>query len=236
LLAAHRRAVSRVADALSRPRAGRLPGARGREDRRGPGPRAGRDLCAREEAHGLRVALVVRREVGPPDRRAQPGHRPAPRAVAGLSVRDRRVPAAESGAAVGTGAEGRSGRPDEEAESALTEVGACDIPRQLQTESTSSRTRRCPLAEPLETIYINRCGERSKRRVEAGGEGLSTAGESGSWWSSSFRASSETEKRPSTSRTWWTWRWRCLGEYSAARPPIRRRKVFGATTGGAGLS
>src|SRR5664280_673152 len=84
--------------------------------------------------------------------------RPAPGAVARIYAGPLRVPSTQPDAAVGTGAEGGLQRPDEEAEPGLTEVGACDIPRQLQTESTSSRTRWCPVAERLETIYINRCG------------------------------------------------------------------------------
>ena len=89
---------------LPRPRARGLPDARGREDRGGLGPRAGRDHGSREAPHGLRLALVVRREVGPPARRAQPGDRSASRAVARLSARAPRVPAAESPARSGRGA------------------------------------------------------------------------------------------------------------------------------------
>ena len=50
LLAADRGALSGVAHALPRPRAGGLPHARGREDRRGLGPRARRDHGSREDA------------------------------------------------------------------------------------------------------------------------------------------------------------------------------------------
>jgi len=89
--------------------AGRLPHARGREDRRGLEPGAGRDLCAREAADGLRLAVVVRREVGPSDGRPAARQPTRTRALARVSARDRRVPPAEPCRLWGRGLKGTLG-------------------------------------------------------------------------------------------------------------------------------